>query len=117
MSREYFFTDQKYLLIKSLQTDYLNLEGISGSGRNNAGSNLVQKKWTFCGGTNHSAEKCFKRIRNDKEIARAAGDSDMQRTEHTPCKCFRYKYLNHLIDKCLKPPKDNEKKQKQVCFN
>ena len=35
----------------------------------------------------------------------------------TPRKCFRYGYEDHLIAKCPKPPKDNEKRQKQVRFN
>ena len=57
------FTDQKSLSISSLQTDYLNLDSDSGSGKNGERENLDQKKCTFCGGANHSAEKCFKRIR------------------------------------------------------
>ena len=28
---------------------------------------MFQTKCTFCGGANHSADKCFKRIRRDKE--------------------------------------------------
>ena len=54
------FTDQKYLSITSLQTDYLNIDRILGSGRNNERANIVQKKFTFCGGANHSAEKKLK---------------------------------------------------------
>ena len=42
---------------------------------------LFHIKCTFCGGTNQSAEKCFKRIRQEKEKACAAGDSDNRRTE------------------------------------
>ena len=38
----------------------------------------------FCGGANHSTEKYFKRIRNDKEKARADGDPDKKWTKHTP---------------------------------
>ena len=49
----------------------------------------------------------FKKIRNDKEKSRAAGDSDKQRTEHTPWKCFRWGSVDNIIDKFLKPPKDN----------
>ena len=33
--REEVFTHQKYLFITSLQTDYLNIDSSSGSGRNN----------------------------------------------------------------------------------
>ena len=63
LRREEKFTDQKYLSISSLQTDYLNLDSISGFGRNSERANTVHKKCTFCGGTNNSAEKCFKSIR------------------------------------------------------
>ena len=70
------FTDHKSLSIKSLQTDYLNLDSRSGSGRNKERENLVKKKCTFCGGANNSAEKCFKRIIKDKKKDRVAGDSD-----------------------------------------
>ena len=35
----------------------------------------------------------------------------------TPCKCFRCGYEDHQIAKCLKPPKENQKRQKQVHFN
>ena len=29
---------------------------------------------------------------------------------------FRCEYENHLIEKCQKPPEDNEKQKNQVCF-
>ena len=45
--REEKFTDQKYLYILYLQTDYLNIEISSGSGRNNEREIFVQKKCTF----------------------------------------------------------------------
>ena len=63
LRREEKCTDQKSLKISSLQPDYLNLDSSSGFGRNSERAHAVQKKCTFCGGTNHSAEKCFKRIR------------------------------------------------------
>ena len=66
LRREEKITDQKYLSISSLHTDYLNLDSISGCGINIEGANNVQTKCTFCGGANHSAEKCFKRIRKEK---------------------------------------------------
>ena len=72
--REGNFTDQKSLSIIFLQTDYLNLDISSGSGRSNERENVVQTECNFCGGSIHSAEKCFKRIRKDKEKYRAAGD-------------------------------------------
>ena len=37
--------------------------------------------------------------------------------KRTPRKCFRYVSEDHMIAKCPKPPKDNEKQQKQVSFN
>ena len=40
-----------------------------------------------------------------------------RRTERTPCKCFRCGSEDHLISKCPKPPKDNEKRRKQVRFS
>ena len=52
------FTDQKSWSILSLHNKNLNLDSSSGSGKNNEKTNLVQKKCTFCGGANHSAEKC-----------------------------------------------------------
>ena len=71
MRREEKFTDRKSLNVSSLQTDYLNLDGSSGSSRNIERAHDVQRKCAFCGGNNHSAEKCFKRIRKEKEKARA----------------------------------------------
>ena len=46
-----------------------------------------------------------------------ASASDNRRTEQTPQKCFRYGSEDHLIAKCPKPPKDNEKQRNQVRFN
>ena len=63
LRREENFTDQKSLNISSLQTDYLNLDGSLGSGRNSERAHAVQKKCTFYGGNNHSAGKKFKIIR------------------------------------------------------
>ena len=63
LRREEKFTDQKSLNISSLQTDYLNLDISSGSSRNSEIAHDVHTKCTFCGGNNHSAEKCFKSIR------------------------------------------------------
>ena len=58
--REENFTDKKSLNISSLQTDYLNLDISLGFGRNGERGHAIQTKSTSCGGTNHSAEKCFK---------------------------------------------------------
>ena len=93
--------------ISSLQTDYLNLDGSSGFGRNGERAHAVQTKCTFCGVTNHSAEKCFKIIRKEKEKTCAVDVSDNRQTERTPRKCCKCGYENHIIAECLKPPKDN----------
>ena len=82
-----------------------------------ARKNLVHKKYTFCGGANHSAEKRFKRIRKEKEKYHVAGDLDNRRTERTSRKCFRCRSEDNLISKFLKPPKDNKKRRKKVRFN
>ena len=66
LRREEEFTDQKSLNISYLQTDYLNLDISSSFGRNSDRAHDVQKKFNFCGGNNHSAQKCFKRIRKEK---------------------------------------------------
>ena len=67
LRREENFTDQKSLKISSLHTDYLNLDSSSsGSSRHSERAHSVQAKCTFCGVNNHSAEKCFKRIRKEK---------------------------------------------------
>ena len=117
LRREEKFTDQKYLSISSLQADYINLDSSSGCGGNIERTNTVQTNCTFCGGANHSAEKCFNRIRKEKEKSRAAGDSDNRRTDRTPQKCFRCGSEDPLIAKCPKPPKENDKRRKQVYFN
>ena len=103
--------------ISSLQTDYLNLDITSGFGRNSERENTVQTKCTFCGGTNHSAEKCFKSIRQEKGKGCTAGHSDNRRTEQTSRKCFRCGSEDNLIAEFPNPPKDNEKRQKQLIFN
>ena len=117
LRREEKFTDQKPLSTSSLKTDYLNLDRSSGFGKNSKRENHVQTKCNVCGGANHSAEKCFKSIRKEKEKAHAAGDSDNKCTKRSPLKCFRCGYEDHLIAKFPKPPKYNEKRQKQVRFN
>ena len=53
--------------ISSLQTDYLNLDSSSGFGKDSERAHAVQTECKFCGGVNHSAEKCFKRIRKEKK--------------------------------------------------
>ena len=93
------------------------MDSSSGFGRNSERANTVQTKCTFCGGTNQSAEKCFKRIRKEKGKARASGASDNRQTERTSSKCFRYGSEDNLIAKIPKPPKDNEKQQNQVRLN
>ena len=112
------FTDQIFLNISSFQTDYLNLDrSSSGYSRHNERAHCVQAKCTFCGGNNHSAEKCFKSIRKEKDKARAVDVSSNRNSERPPCKCFRCVSEYHMIAKCPKPPKYNQKRRKQVRFN
>ena len=103
--------------ISSLQTDYLNLDSSSSSIRKSERAHYVQTKCTFCGGNNHSAEKCFKRIRKENKKARAVDVSSNRNPEHLPQKCFRRGSEDHMIKKRPKPPKDNEKRRRQVSFN
>ena len=104
--------------ILSLQTDYLNIDSSSsGSSRHSERAYYVQEKCTFCGGNNHSAEKCFKRTRKEKEKARAVDVSSNRNSERPPQKCFICGSEYHMIAKCPKPPKNNEKRLKQVRFN
>ena len=71
----------------------------------------------ICGGNNHSAEKCFKRIRKEKEKACAFDVSSNRNLERMIRKCFRCVSEDHIIEKCPKPPKGNEKRRRQVPFN
>ena len=50
----------------------------------------------------------IQKIRKDKEKARADGDLERQLTEHTPRKCFRCVFVDNIISKCLKSPKDKK---------
>ena len=93
--------------ISSLQTYYLNLEIRSGFGRNSERAHTVNKKCTFCGGNNHSAEKCFKKVRKEKKKACAFDVSSHRQLERPPQKCFRCGSEYHMIAKY----------PKQVCFN
>ena len=59
-------TDQKYLSITFLQTDYLNLDSSSGSGRNKERANIVHKRSLFVEVLTilqKNASKGYKRIR------------------------------------------------------
>ena len=118
LRKEGKYPDQKCLNISYLQTDYMNLDSsVSGSSRHNDRAHYVMIKCTFCGLNNHSAEKCFKRIRQEKEKARAVDVSSNRNLNCPPWKCFRCGYEDHIIAKCPKPPRDNEKRRKQVRFN
>ena len=55
-------------------------------------------------------------FKKDKEKARADDDLDRQKTERTPCKCFRYKSVDNIIYKCTKPPKGDKKIMKDSQF-
>ena len=72
LKREEKFTDQKYLNISSLQTDYLNIDiSSSGSSRHSEISHSVQEKCTFCAGNNSSAENVSKGLeRKRRKLAR-----------------------------------------------
>ena len=117
MRREETFTDQKSLNISSLQNNYLNIDSSLVSIINSERANAIQTKRTFCGVNNHSAEKFFKMIRKEKEISRVVDVSYNRHMEHPPRKCFRCGYEDHMIAKCPKPPKDNDKWLNQVRFN
>ena len=63
LRREEMYPVQKCLNISSLQTKYLNLDSSQSSqGKHNEKSNSAKEKCTYCGLTNHSVEKCFKKI-------------------------------------------------------
>ena len=98
--------------ISSLQTEYLNLDSSSGFGGNSERAHSVQTKCTFCGGTNHSTEKCFKRIRKEKGKYHAVDVSENRQTERTPQKCFRCGSEDHMIAKFPKPQKKPAKTSK-----
>ena len=83
LTREEKFTDHKSLNISYLLTYYLHLDSRSGFWRNTEIANTVQTKCTFCGGTNQSTEKCFKRIRQEKGKTRTDGASENRQTERT----------------------------------
>ena len=118
LRREETFTDQKSLNISSVQTDYLNVDSSSsGSRRNSVKEHSVQARCPFCGGNNHAVEKFFKRIIKEKEKARAVDVSSNINLERPPRKCLGCGSEYHMITKCPKPPKDNEKRCKSVCFN
>ena len=64
LRREERYPDQKCLNISSLQTEILNIDSSqSGSSKHNEKENSAKEKCTYCGLTNHSVEKCFKKIR------------------------------------------------------
>ena len=78
LRREELYPDQKCLNISSLQTEYLNLDNSnSGSSKHNEKANSAKTKCTYCGLSNHSVEKCFKKIRKEKEKSRYAGVARM----------------------------------------
>ena len=61
LRREGNCTDQNYLSVSSLHTDYINIDRSSGSGKNSKRGNPIKTKCNFCGGANHSVEKFLKR--------------------------------------------------------
>ena len=71
----------------------------------------------FYGCVNHSSEKLFKRIRQEKEKALAAGHLDNRQTEEKFRNFFRCGSEDHLIELFSKPPKENDKYQKKLYVN
>ena len=118
LRREEKYPDQKCLNISSLQTDYLNIDNsVLWFIRHNERAQYVQTKCTFCGHNNHSAEKCFKNIRQEKEKARAVGISSNRNSDRPSRKCYRCGSEDHMIAKYPKPPKYSDKRHKLVRFN
>ena len=112
LRREELYPDQKCLNISSLQTEYLNLDNSnSESSKHSEKANSAKTKCTYCGLSNHSVEKCFKKIRKEKEKARSAGTSSNKNSDRPARKCFRCVSEDHLIAKCPNPPKDSEKRR------
>ena len=70
LRRQEKITDQTSLSISSLQTDYLNIDISLGCGENSERAKLVQKKCTYCGCANHSAEKHYKNQKGRKNHVR-----------------------------------------------
>ena len=62
-------------------------------------------------------KKLIQKDQKGKEKCCAACASDNRRTERKTRKCFRFGYDDHIITKCPKPLKENEKQQKQVRLN
>ena len=56
LRREGNFTDKKYLSISYLQTNYLNLNISSGSGKNSERENIAHTKCISFGRANHSVD-------------------------------------------------------------
>ena len=112
LRREQRFTDQKSLNISSLQTDYLNIDIISGYSRNSERAHDVEIKCTFCGGNNHSAVKRLQRIRKEKNKACAVDVTSNRHMERPPRKCFRCGSEDHMIAKFPKPQKKPAKTSK-----
>ena len=59
----------------------------------------------------------FQKDQKGERKSVAAGDSDNKRTERMPRKCFKCGSEDHLISKCPKSPKENEKIPEQVCLS
>ena len=66
LRRKEKLSDQKLLNISSLQTDYQNIDRGSVFWRNSERANTIQTECTICVVNNHSAEKKFKRIVQEK---------------------------------------------------
>ena len=57
-------------------------------------------------------EKCFKKIRKEKEKARSTGTLSNKNSDRLAGKCFRCGSEDYMIEKFPKQPKDSEKRRK-----
>ena len=74
----------------------------SESSKHNEKANSAKAKCTYCGLNNYSVEKCFKKIRKEKEKARSAGTSSNKNSDCPARKCFRCGFEDQMIAKCPK---------------
>ena len=56
-------------------------------------------------------------MRKEKEKSHAVDVSSNRNSERLPRKCFKCGSEDHMVTKCPKPPKDNEKWQRKLRFN
>ena len=59
----------------------------------------------------------FQKDQTGKGKSSSVGISSNRNSEHPPRKCYRCGSEDHMMAKCPKPSKDNEKRRKSVRFN